>query len=277
MRGRGILFIILLSWLPVGASAFSLSDHTHIMNQTLREFRQCYPGFFSPVQEKELWLADLSEDVNIFRKDLYYSHFYNPFKKIKMWRSDSAERVARIARDLKNSAVAQSRYRRHEALLNLGRALHQIQDMAAPPHVIPVMHGLNDGFEKYDFDGEMASGFSCADLLRLGRELPQVHYQTALATMDHLKDWKVAADEGPAFAAQALLDLVSSAFWNPSESNRFGRYGVLGNHYGQTDFTEHHLHYRVPEKVYTDFKQQQLRQAVRATLQGLVWYRGLSK
>ena len=32
-----------------------------------------------------------------------------------------------------------------------GLLAHHLQDMASPPHVVPVAHGLGDDFESYDF------------------------------------------------------------------------------------------------------------------------------
>ena len=271
-------FLLLSVFTSLQAHAFSLSDHKRIMLQALTEFDVCYPGQFTPKNEDDLWRSDLAEDLNILRKDLVYSHFYNPYKKLQMWRADSSVRVKDIVQELRRSVQA-STWNQKANVISLGHALHQIQDMAAPPHVVPVMHGLNDGFEKYDFAGDISSGLSCADIAQMSDTLVQVHQNAATQTLINLQGVQVPGSSGPVSSALTLVNIISNFFWNPSpaDSPKFGKYGVLGNHYGQTSFVQDKIQYSVPAQFYSDFKQQQLKQAVQSTLQGLAWYLTLSK
>lgn len=61
------------------------------------------------------------------------------------------------------------------------------------------------------------------------------------------------------------------AFWVESTDNEFGTYGVLGNSFGDAKIQTDQSDVLVSDGVYREFKRQQMKLAVRATLRGLVW------
>lgn len=270
LRGLLSLSLILAS---TSARAFGLGDHKRIMLQALSEIEACSPGTFSSWDELKLWFSDLEEDVNVIRKDLLFSHFYNPNKSLNMIRLDSSKRVGWLQLFLRDFGSAATR---HDTLyLSMaGQAIHHIQDMGSPPHVVPVMHGLWDGFETFEVESDIGSGWSCEQLQNSsGDDLVKILSDTALETLTRLRSSQVRVLVRPQGQSGPSEQIYSGeAFWKASSNSDFGQYGSLGNNFGQDDFEVDEVHYRVPTEFYVNFKREQLRLAVRSTIKGLEWY-----
>src|SRR4051812_19619266 len=124
------LGLALLSSVFSSAWAFSLGDHDRVTRQAAAELVKCFPGELSPGDVNRLVWSDKLEDLNVLEKWWKYSHYFNPYHPLNMRRFDSSVRVRELERGL--SA--------HWDLGNLGHLIHHIQDMASPPHVVPVKH-----------------------------------------------------------------------------------------------------------------------------------------
>jgi hypothetical protein len=257
-----IFFLVLAVASP--AQAYELSDHKRITVQAVEELNACFPGLISETQKTALWTSDLEEDVDLIQKDLLYSHFFNPYKHLQMRRYDSLVRVVRLQEAIaRDQAVGD-----HEDLalfIHLGHLVHHLQDVSVPPHVVPVMHWINDGFEKYDFKGDISSGLSCADLLTQPAQSPvELLLLTAKATLRSLSDLSVQVRAG-----SRSMTVRGDAFWEESTDNHFGSYGFLGNHFGEALFVEQGTEYVVSADFYTSYKQQQMKLGAQATLKAL--------
>lgn len=256
------------------AQAFELDDHKHLMLQAVKEINTCFPGTFRTVDQDILWASDMAEDINLVRKDLEYSHFYNPYKIIKMFRYESPVRVGRLEADMQTK-VTSGNWRDLGNLSSLGYAVHHLQDMAAPPHVIPVMHGPSDGFERYQYNGDISSGLSCQEIATSTQDLNSLLVETSRQTMSNVNGIHVT---GGMLNTLALTEenmeitLTGESFWQESAEPAFGRYGYVGNNYGRTEFVENGITYRVPDSFYSQFKQAQMKLAVKASVKGLYWY-----
>ncbi|MFN7146151.1 MAG: hypothetical protein ACK4YP_20435, partial [Myxococcota bacterium] len=90
-------------------------------------------------------VAAADEDWNLLRKWGAWHHY--GWDAPLLWRRPSSERVARLEVALGAALAVGDRDR---AWVLAGYAAHHVQDMASPPHVVPVAHGLADGFEDYD-------------------------------------------------------------------------------------------------------------------------------
>lgn len=267
------LFSLFLGFLSP-AQAFELNDHKRLMKQAISEVQACFPGTFTTMEENVLWASDMAEDINLIRKDLEYSHFYNPFKPIKMFRYTSPVRVERLEAETKNNITARN-WSDMGSLSSVGYALHHIQDMAAPPHVVPVMHGLDDGFEKYEFTGDISSGLSCQEIMTSNQDWMSLLDQTARQTMSNVAAIHVQGQLSNNLAMtfeNMELEITGASFWEESALPEFGRYGFLGNNYGHTEFVENGVTYHIPESFYSQFKQAQMKLAVRASVKALSWY-----
>lgn len=258
-----------LLWSPL-AQAYHLDDHKRIALESVAEINHCYPGLIDHAHSYILWASDLDEDTNLFRKDFLYSHFFNPFKHLNMWRYDSSVRISRLESALRKDGAA-GNFDGFLVYAHLGHAIHHLQDMTVPAHVVPVEHWLHDGFEVYSFNGNISSGLSCDDLknARVEPDLNSLLVSVAKKTLSQVAalNVKILRNGEP--------EIVSgTSFWQPSTNNDFGHYGVLGNHFGQSSFSANGARYVVPraQAVYSNFKQQQMKAAVRASVLALDWY-----
>ena len=258
---------------PRPAQAYHLGDHHRIALEAVAEINHCYPNLISEQHSFITWTSDLDEDLDILRKDFLYSHYFNPYKHLNMWRYDSSVRVSRLETDLREDAAGGD----HNGFIvyaHLGHIIHQIQDATVPAHVVPVAHWLDDGFEVYPFTGNISSGLSCNDIAhpKNAQSAPDpntILVSTAKKTLASLAalHLKILRNNKPEF-------ISGSAFWIESSNNDFGHYGVLGNHYGSSSFEENGEHYVLPHasNFYSEFKQQQMKLAVRASVRALYWF-----
>lgn len=247
------MFKLLFVLVSLHASAFHLGDHARITRQAYAEFTRCFPEYRS-IDEGKLVRDDLYEDLNLFRKEIFYSHFYNPEKKIHLnWRLDSMGRIQSLEPGLQQCRNDRAEIDDDE-IADLGYAVHHLQDMAVPSHVIPVRHSMWDGFETYDV-AVPPSGWTCVQMIAAGQEnFEALLNETAERTLQAVRTWRIST--GPTV-------LTGEQFWVESNDDSFGHYGTLGNRFGDTAIA--------PAAAYNDFKKAQLRLAVRATLRGMVW------
>lgn len=243
------------------AQAFHLEDHERIMKQAMSEFQVCFPNKLSADTQKAIWQSDLNEDLNIFLKDTLYSHFYNPTKKLEMRRYDSSVRVKDKQSELITIIKTNADLNESSNAARLGAAAHHIQDMAVPAHVVPVGHGFGDGFEVYQFKGEISTGWSCSDIGRFsaGEDLRSIHKQTAMLTLTKVMNTQNSG-------------LTGQDFWQPSSNSSFGHYGSVGNHFGQSKIVVNGRTLQIDPTFYDQLKQSQMKLAVQESLKALYWY-----
>jgi len=277
MKLFGGLFLSV--FLSLSAKAYDLSDHKAIMLQAMNEYSKCASALkLSNWNQFIVWQADMDEDLNLIRKEVLYSHFYNPYKKLDMYRYDSSVRVQRLREDLQKN-VSKDSWDNYDNLAELGYLVHHLQDMTVPPHVVPIMHNsFSDGFEAYSFDGDISSGWSCQQISDESKAtIPDDFLKdTALKTLENVKNIKIDV-RMKFFLGDMVLHATGDDFWEESPYNEFGKYGHIGNHYGETDFVENGVHYIVPGNFYAQFKQGQMKLAVQSTLKALYWYASLVK
>ncbi len=246
------------------AQAFSIDDHEAITRQAVIEYNRCFPANpVTPSAEAAITAANRGEDLNVFRKWATYSHYFHPEKRIDMRRKDSSERILDLVEDL----------RRHEGDVeeiehDIGHVLHHIQDMASPPHVVPVNHWLTDGFESFDVQMPSApAGSNCASVVANATSFEAIFAKAAKATLQNVRQGRLSAKAG---ARAQLIPLTG--YWEESADDRFGEYGVFGNAFGDSRVKASGVSYAVDSKEYRAFKAAQLRLAVDATKSALaVW------
>ena len=260
------LFSVAVFLLPAWASAFNLSEHRALTNQAFFELNQCLPELkLQDSFRRQVVFKNLEEDLNVFRKDLMYSHFFNPFHALQMFRHDSSVRVGRL----------EVKFLDNPSALGLGSAIHHIQDMASPPHVVPVMHGLTDGFETFvPLHSAMVSGMNCEQIKNMINspllDLSQILRTTSLRTLAQLSDVKIPAIMINQKNHQRVL-IGADSFWQQTNEDRFGKYGSLGNSFGKSLIDIHGIIYLVPKAEYEKIKKSQWQLAVQSTLQAMLW------
>ena len=217
------LFIVSTSF------AYNLPDHKRVTAQALQEFNSCFQNIISPQFQKEIQNGNRNEDLNFFRKFLSSSHYYHPEKELDMFRNSSFTRIIDLHREMRDLYKNERRLTPH--MMNLmGHAIHHIQDMTSPLHVVPVTHGLNDGFESYEISDEDFEKYNqkhaedCSFFTHITLEdMRFTLHQTALKTLNG------ARGTLEAFVNQAPLQIFWNNFWSESSNNSFGKYGFLGS------------------------------------------------
>jgi len=266
----GVAIALVLSGTS-SALAFNLHDHSRITEQALAEFTNCYPNRINPEEVQDLVANNLDEDLNIIRKDLFDSHYFHPEKPLHLFRADSLQRLRGLESDTEPGQLMSN--------WDLGHGIHHLQDMAAPPHVVPVNHWLTDGFENHvDASANLNSEWSCRDLAAFAAQpstLSQILIQTAKKTLAAVRTESLEGlTADPIRPSWRKLQIPLTAFWEESHAEEMGQYGALGNNYGTSEFQASGQSYSIDTAEFVRFKDQQVRLAIRATLLAVLSARG---
>eukprot|EP00697_Spironema_sp_BW2_P002597 gnl/Spiro4/13447_TR7175_c0_g1_i1.p1 gnl/Spiro4/13447_TR7175_c0_g1~~gnl/Spiro4/13447_TR7175_c0_g1_i1.p1 ORF type:complete len:276 (-),score=44.88 gnl/Spiro4/13447_TR7175_c0_g1_i1:55-882(-) len=249
----------------VVVNGFQLGDHRHITDQALEELGRCRPEATPAQYSLRLVAENLEEDVNLWNKwVLGYSHFFNPDRAVKVcalggvWCRYTADvRVQELQDSIAEQLGNGDNIDWSGIMTSLGNAIHYLQDMCSPPHVVPVMHGMGDGFES--FSTTVPESSSCEpDDFDASQSLIDIFKATATTTLS-LLDQSLTV-----FSASAPDVTLSRAFWDASspDDNGFGVYGSQGNTFGSGS---------LPNELYVSFKQSRQRAAVDATKKAFLW------
>lgn len=253
--------------------AFSIEDHRTITQQAYQELATCFPSSAALVNLEWLESGNINEDLDFINKGLFYSHYFHPHKKLQMLRSDSSARIDDLEPTLGRASQPNIELDSDEVHA-FGHVIHHYQDMASPPHIVPVSHGMFDGFESFAFGGDISSGWTCTDLAQLNDPgLVEILVSTAEQTLTNVAAISfdvTAVSDGVA----NIIPASGKAFWMESSDNGFGSYGYLENNFGETRFRVKGTEYKIPPTLAPTFKQQQMRLAVQSTLRGLMWELG---
>jgi hypothetical protein len=178
------------------ARAFRLDGHQALTEATVAEVPQVAPW------EATVARANRNEDLGLREKWVHSSHYYDPTGAYAGGRRQtSAARVNQLNIALDAAIEAGDA---DQAWDVAGHLLHHIQDMASPLHVVPVPHGLRDGFERQP--------------LLLGSTATRKLAPVEASTAHHL-------------LAVETRELVATPnwqpYWAPAHAG-FGDYGELG-------------------------------------------------
>lgn len=261
-----VLLVIVCALLGTALS-FHLGDHRQITQQAMKEYTACFPKTPLASMLSDIVTGNELEDINLWNKWVKgYAHFYNPYYPIKICklgfcRHSADVRIRMLENDLRNKTSSWGR--------TVGAAIHHLQDMCSPPHVVPVMHASGDGFESYKNQQFPALVTNDCDTLKkrfnaiAPREfLYAMLNRTAIATLKTLSG-SVSYQKG----GNAASGVWSTLYWQNSkvDSNNFGTYGAFDNNYGKTKFTANGESITVAQSVYELYKRSQLRAAIDAT------------
>jgi hypothetical protein len=217
-----VAMLLLLVGAPLRAGAFSVGDHQALTEAALDAVRGSKSQPLLDAHRGAVLHGATAEDLNLHVKWTGWHHFYFPEGSL-----DTGVRQASDARvrELWEEALEAARHGDLErAFDRAGHLAHHVQDMASPPHVVPVNHWLGDGFERY--------GVRSALTRIPAREvepLPGDEAQRALAreTLAAVRTESLSTSRGP---------IPWSAFWAEPESRgpgSFGDYGAeAGNAFG---------------------------------------------
>ena len=211
--------LLLLLGMPWRASAFSVGDHQALTEAALeaagREARPLLAEHRNAVVH-----GATAEDLNLHVKWTGWHHFYFPEGSL-----DTAMRRASDSRvrELWQEALEAARHGDLErAFDRAGHLAHHVQDMASPPHVVPVNHGLTDRFERYGVRASLARISERQVAPLPGEEAQQALARETLAA--------VRSDSLP--TAQGAIPW--SAFWVEPATHASASFGAYGGEAGNT-------------------------------------------
>ena len=235
-----------------GGFSYSLSDHRLLTQLAIAQFEKCVDQKITADRALEMYRGNFEEDMNLYRKWFSYSHYYHPEKKIDMWRWSSQDRILNLEEYL-FSSFKNTTDEAHQYFV-LGGALHHLQDMASPPHVVPVTHDLRDGFEDYEISLKDLNESFKSDPCHFIKDsadidsLSKIHQSMAEETL------KSARSVVPGSVNLVPMLIAWEAFWAESSERAFGSYGYLGNVFGKTKILYHEFTYEIKEEDYKKFK-----------------------
>jgi hypothetical protein len=245
---------------PPEASAFSVSDHRALTEAALDGALASGAPLLAKYRSAVLHGAT-AEDLNLHVKWTGWHHFYSPEGSLDtLVRQGSEARV----RALWDEALEAARHGDLErAFDRAGHLMHHLQDMASPPHVVPVNHGPFDRFERY---GAQASLKRAPP--RQVEPLSGIEAQRALAseTLAAVRHESLQAGQGA---------IPWASFWTePAEHHpgAFGGYGAeTGNAFGQPVVRWRGRNHPVSAEAYATFMDARVAGALAYTRAFLEW------
>lgn len=261
------VFAVLLTSLPLQASAFHIPEHVLITQRAIEGLQKCnlLPKGWDMGWSLVIASANKAEDTNLIRKWSKYSHFYNPNKRIRMPREDALISVTESMESIEEHDEEDDEKSVYKLV---GRMVHHIQDAAVPAHVVPVNHFAFDGFEKANITRLYLIPVSISECTRLAaRDPAEVLRQTALTTLaniDQSLTYKLGGKE--------RTTRWSQAFWKADAGDGFGKYGALKNSFGKEKIKLHDGRVLTVNPVqYGKFKRAQVELAIAATQSAILW------
>ena len=252
------LAVLLASVLSFNAHAFSVKAHEALTRAALDKALAVDNLPQLEAHRALIVEGSRSEDLNLHVKWVGWHHFHRPGDTTELpLRRPSSERVRVLWQEAEEAASHGNLAR---AFNRVGHLAHHIQDMAAPLHVVPVMHGLNDHFEGYEIR-QALKHFTPREVEPLSGEDAQ----------------RVLAEQTLAVVRAGVLKAKGgtipwSAFWaEPKTPGAFGSYGAAGNAFGDTVVRWQGRKWQVARAEYESFMEARLGDAVAYTHAFLVW------
>lgn len=206
------------------AEAFSVEDHRALTGAALDGAVAAGSGAGLKEHRDAVLHGATAEDLNLHVKWMGWHHFYRPDGHLHSALREGSDARVRALWDEALEAARHGDMAR--AWDRAGHLAHHIEDMASPPHVVPVMHGLDDGFEDHGL-GTALSRLPPRELAPLSGTDAQV--ALARETLDAVRTQSLTTRDG--------TRIPWSAFWSEPDARSpgaFGAYGPAGNVFGQS-------------------------------------------
>ncbi len=258
---KAVIFFLFLLSLPFFSFSYQLNDHSRITHQAIKEFNYCFDEKIDLYTELVIEQANRNEDLDLINKWIFYSHYYHPEKDLISHRYEADVRVSFLEDEVKVYAYKLNNYWMYD---RFGGLAHYLQDVTSPPHVVPVSHALNDGFEAYNIsDAEFYKATT--------PYFNKCSFFEGLRDLTPLELLERTARETLNIVRSPIGILTWEAFWKESRDDSFGSYGFLGNNFGASLIDFDNTQYTFFDKIYKDFKISQFRRAIDVTKEALFW------
>ena len=197
------MMMLLITLLPT-ADAFRISAHRALTERAVEAEGLSDVG-------RLLWQGNRAEDTNLNIKWRHYSHYFRPDAPLSLLRRDTSDSRVVVLWEQARKAVAAG----DDAAMwtATGGVLHHIQDMASPPHVVPVAHDLRDGFERTEVAGLIAG---------LALESPDPLDPIEAHTLLAWNTWEQVQADAVSGCGQTI---PLTDIWQAPDGEAFGEYG----------------------------------------------------
>ncbi len=262
-RGFWCVPVILLFVLCVSrpSVAWRAPDHEILTQRAVRLYERCHKLRFTVTEIAAMVAGNVGEDYNLAVKWLKNSHYYNPDKWVRtLYRDDAGYRVQYLTEKLLAGRQPQLRI--------LGKIMHFVQDVASPTHVVPIVHDLRDGFEKFKLPAAAILPHTLPCPPADAADPHTVLTREARRTLASMRGTAQATRDGRPY------EFSWTMFWSTGLGSRFGYYGFFGNRFGETRPIKIMGHiYLFPPAIFHAYKLVRSQQAIAATAEVLHWYR----
>ncbi|EPX62488.1 hypothetical protein D187_008676 [Cystobacter fuscus DSM 2262] len=247
--------------LPSLANAFSVPNHEALTRASI-DAAVASDGLPELAAHRAIVVAgSRDEDLNLHVKWTGWNHFFHPGQTLDMaFRKDSSSRVRALWQEAEEAA---SHGDLTQAFGRVGHLVHHIQDMASPPHVVPVMHGLADRFEQRSIAPETLAHGPRIDIPPMSGDEAQL--ALAEETLNLVRTGALPVVDG---------NIPWSAFWAEpvhADPGVFGGYGEVGNAFGAARVRWNGRAWKVDPAVYEDFVNGRAEAAMAYSRAFLVW------
>lgn len=263
--------------LPRTSAAYTVPEHLKITKNAVQVFNACVEHHresltsrFEPIHAQEEILSKCNEmqDHNWpWLNRLKMWHFYSPKKPPK----GSVFQLAAFAIETRLNGWIGLLQESFDATNDpaiayalAGAAIHYVQDMTVPSHVVPIFHpgifNWGDAFDSYLVRESSlpVTESSCREMFADRGNFETIINTTAEDTKASLHG---AIDESK------LHRLSWESFWDTSlDGDGFGKYGCFGNSFGDERLTCGTNRFEVEKCVYVSFARARHEQAVRGTI-----------
>lgn len=264
MKLKLILFLVIIASQDK-IHAFSKCNHYMLSIEAVERYIYISGKTISQDEKKAFAEGSVYEDkvIRLFHKN-FNQHFYA--KGVDLKKNNT------FLRNFKNLYCKLYQLKDEDNKLKywktLGRISHYLQDMACPPHVMPIYHLGNDKFDDIFFQpkGIPWENLTMANLTGCQKYDP-------IELLDIYSDRTVKSVKSPLplYINNIHVEKTWELFWSRDTRTtcrrNFRRYGVAGNKYGNTNFkSKDKTEFNIEKGSYEKFNANRLNQAIEATM-----------
>jgi len=232
------------------ADAYEPATHYRFTVEAISQFKECFPNNKFILKGRNR-IADYTEHEDSILHNFWRFgqwHFFSP--KGDLGRSGLGFRISMdyrfhyLEKKLEKLISKDSlrKFDWSEIHETIGRLIHYVQDVTAPPHVMPIYHwsGKKDLFDGYPFDASKVANLFKQNKVKVCSDISTSNYPDLFSLLvQAAKNTKrVAVKEPLRISGSHNSDATWGLFWKEDKNckdivkEKFKDYGPLGNNYG---------------------------------------------
>lgn len=281
------ILILLYLW---GLNALSFNKHNHTLISRL-SLKYYSTRFNVTVSSREMEAFITGSEYEDYSKRLISKSRNQHFHRIEVQLEKKRHLMRRLSVLYKELRHFKAKNNKYMFWKTLGKITHYFQDMACPPHVIPIYHLAEDSFDNIRIDTAVIN-YPEVTIANLNQSIAK----DSLQLINHFNGLTFQSINEPLeIYINSIKEIKNwQVFWTRDKTfvkaKHFGTYGIAGNNFGKSDVefkcknnkSNHHIFgfkrdthfccedttktFKV-ESVQTEtFKYKRVKQAIEATL-----------